>query len=76
MTYPSRGERHYFQIDPDARSPQPKRLQPLTLKACCMFSVKLLIKVELNMVIRKIIYLSHSAKLIRVGINTTIEDVY
>jgi hypothetical protein len=28
------------------------------------------------MVIGKILYLSHSAKLIRVGINTTIEDVY
>jgi hypothetical protein len=28
------------------------------------------------MVIEKILYLSHSAKLIRVGINTTIEDVY
>jgi hypothetical protein len=35
-----------------------------------------LIKVELDMVIGKILYLSHSAKLIRVGINTTIEDVY
>jgi hypothetical protein len=29
-----------------------------------------------NMVIGKILYLSHSGKLIRVGINTTIEDVY
>jgi hypothetical protein len=38
MTYPFRGGRHYFQTDPDARSPQPKRWQPLTLKACCMFS--------------------------------------
>jgi hypothetical protein len=28
------------------------------------------------MVIGKILYLSHSAKLIRVGINTTVEDVY
>jgi hypothetical protein len=28
------------------------------------------------MLIRKIVYLSHSAKLIRVGINTTIEDFY
>jgi hypothetical protein len=28
------------------------------------------------MVNRKILYLSHSAKLIRLGINTTIEDVY
>jgi hypothetical protein len=28
------------------------------------------------MVIGKILYLSNSAKLIRVGINTTIEDVY
>jgi hypothetical protein len=28
------------------------------------------------MVIGKILYLSHSAKLIRIGINTTIEDVY
>jgi hypothetical protein len=38
--------------------------------------VQTLIKVELDMVIRKILYLSHSAKLIRVGINTIIEDVY
>jgi hypothetical protein len=38
MTYPSRGGRHYFQTDPDACSPQFKRRQPLTLKACCMFS--------------------------------------
>jgi hypothetical protein len=36
----------------------------------------MLIKVELDMVIGKILYLSHSGKLIRVGINTTIEDVY
>jgi hypothetical protein len=36
----------------------------------------MLIKVELDMVIGKILYLSRSAKLIRVGINTTIEDVY
>jgi hypothetical protein len=35
-----------------------------------------LIKVELDMAIGKILYLSHSVKLIRVGINTTIEDVY
>jgi hypothetical protein len=28
------------------------------------------------MVIEKILYLSHGVKLIRVGINTTIEDVY
>jgi hypothetical protein len=28
---------NYFQTDPDARSLQPKRWQPLTFKACCMF---------------------------------------
>jgi hypothetical protein len=36
----------------------------------------MLIKVELDMVIQKILYLSRSMKLIRVGINTSIEVVY